>query len=105
MQDYFHQHLFADNPSALVDLSFVGTLAIIFVNGCSPIVQVCVARFGLRSVMIVGACFQVIALELSSLSTQVNIQLSDTELCMMTSNMLAMHRFGICISLRVSCTV
>lgn len=43
----------------------------IFINSCSAIVQVCVARFGVKPVMIVDACFQVIALELSSLATQV----------------------------------
>jgi hypothetical protein len=73
MQDYFHQHLFANNPSALVDLSFVGTLAIVFINGCSPIVQVCVARFGVRPVMIIGAIFITISLEMASLATQVII--------------------------------
>ena len=71
MQDYFHQHMFADNPKALVDLSFVGTLALVFINGSSPIVQYFVARFGLRPVMIVGTLFITLALEMAGFASQV----------------------------------
>ncbi|KAL9552549.1 hypothetical protein MBANPS3_003712 [Mucor bainieri] len=71
MQDHFHQHMFADNPKALVDLSFVGTLALVFINGSSPIVQYFVARFGLRPVMIVGTLFITIALEMAGFASQI----------------------------------
>lgn len=72
MQNYLHQTMFKDNPKALVDLSFVGTLALVFINGTSPIVQVCVARYGLMPVMIAGTLFITLALELASLATQVD---------------------------------
>lgn len=71
MQNYLHQTMFKDNPKALVDLSFVGTLALVFINGSSPIVQVCVARFGLLPVMIAGTICITLALELASLATEV----------------------------------
>jgi hypothetical protein len=71
MQDYFHQVLFASNPKALLDLSFVGTLALVFVNGASPLVQVCVARYGLRPVMVTGTIFITLALEMAGFATQV----------------------------------
>jgi MFS family permease len=72
--------LFSDNPQALVDLSFVGTLALIFINGGSPIVQVCVARYGLRPVMITGTLFITLSLEMAGFATQVktrNISISN----------------------------
>lgn len=71
MQDYFHQNMFSDNPKALVDLSFVGTLALICLNGASPIVQMFVVRFGLRPVMIVGTLLVVIAMEMAGFASQV----------------------------------
>lgn len=72
MQDYFHKYMLADDPNALLSLSFVGTFAMIFINACSPIVQVCVARYGVQPVMIVGAICITLALEMASLATQVN---------------------------------
>lgn len=71
MQDYYHQNMFVDNAKALVDLSFVGTLALVFVNGSSPVVQYFVARFGLRPIMIVGTFFITIALEMAGFASQV----------------------------------
>ncbi|EPB89705.1 hypothetical protein HMPREF1544_03505 [Mucor circinelloides 1006PhL] len=71
MQDYFHQNMFSDNPKALVDLSFVGTLALVFINASSPVVQYFVARFGLRPVMIVGTLFITIALEMAGFASQI----------------------------------
>lgn len=71
MQDYFHQALFSDNPQALVDLSFVGTLALICINGGSPIVQVFVARYGLRPVMITGTFLITLGMEMAGFATEV----------------------------------
>jgi hypothetical protein len=71
MQDYFHQAMFSSNPEALLDLSFVGALALVFVNGASPIVQVCVARYGLLPVMITGTLFITLALEMAGFAIQV----------------------------------
>lgn len=81
MQDFFNQTLFKDNEAALIDLSFVGTLSLICVNGFSPIVQVAVSRFGLRPVMILGTLFIVIALEMASLATEVIGTFNDLHLC------------------------
>lgn len=73
MQEYFSRTLLQNNPHASVELSFVGTLALIFINGSSPVVQVCVARYGLRPVMIAGTFFITFALEMASLATEVII--------------------------------
>lgn len=70
MQDYFDQNLFSDSQNALVDLSFVVTLLMVFLNGYSPIAQVCVSRLGLRPVMITGSIFITVSLEFASLATQ-----------------------------------
>lgn len=105
MQDYFHQHMFADNPKALVDLSFVGTLALVFINGSSPIVQYFVARFGLRPVMIVGTLFITIALEMAGFASQVKTKMprharmdgqSICETFVMTEYRFTLYRSGIC---------
>jgi hypothetical protein len=71
MQDYYDQHTFKDSPNALVNLSFVGTLSLIFLNGMSPFTQMATSIFGLRPVMIAGVICIVLGLELASLSTQV----------------------------------
>ncbi|KAL0138423.1 major facilitator superfamily domain-containing protein [Mucor lusitanicus] len=71
MQDYYHQNLFADNPRALVDLTFVGTLSYVFINGSSPVVQYFVARFGLRPVMIVGSVLITLSLEMAGFASQI----------------------------------
>ncbi|KAI9484010.1 MAG: major facilitator superfamily domain-containing protein [Benjaminiella poitrasii] len=63
--------MFSDNPKAVVDLSFVGTLTLVFINGASPLVQVCVARYGLRQVIIVGTLFVTIALEMAGFSYEI----------------------------------
>lgn len=73
MQDYFQQHLFADNEQALLDLSFVGTLALVFVNGSAPFVTICVSRFGLRPIMIFGSLCIVIALEMAGFAYEVRL--------------------------------
>ncbi|KAI8890521.1 MFS general substrate transporter [Backusella circina FSU 941] len=71
MQDYYHQHVFDNTPQTLVQLSFVGTLALIFTNGMSPIIQMIVSIVGLRPVIIAGTVFVTLALELASLSNQI----------------------------------
>jgi hypothetical protein len=76
MQDYYHQHVFDNTPQTLVQLSFVGTLALIFTNGMSPIIQMFVSIVGLRPVIIAGTIFVTLALELASLSTQVRTKKS-----------------------------
>ncbi|KAG2212863.1 hypothetical protein INT46_009655 [Mucor plumbeus] len=55
----------------VVSSCFVGTLALVFINGSSPIVQFFVARYGLRPVMIVGTLFITIALEMAGFATEI----------------------------------
>lgn len=71
MQDYYHQHYFSDVPNSVVQLSFVGTIAMIFLNGSSPLAQICVSMFGIRPVLIVGTLMVSLGLELAGFSTQV----------------------------------
>jgi MFS family permease len=71
MQDYFQQNLFSNNEQALLDLSFVGTLALVFINGSAPFVQIGVSRFGLLPVMIFGSFCIVIALEMAGFAYEV----------------------------------
>lgn len=71
MQDYYHQHYFSSDPKSLVNLSFVGTLALIFSYGLSPIVQVCTSIYGVRPIMMVGTLLIVISMEMAGFATQV----------------------------------
>ncbi|KAG1146190.1 hypothetical protein G6F38_005101 [Rhizopus arrhizus] len=59
------------DPKSLVNLSFVGTLALIFSYGLSPIVQVCTSIYGVRAIMMVGTLLIVISLEMAGFATQV----------------------------------
>lgn len=71
MQDYFEQNIFQNEPNATVDLSFVGTIAMVCLNSVSPIVQICVSMFGLRPVLITGTILVALGLELAGFSTQI----------------------------------
>lgn len=71
MQDYYEQHLFANVPNAALNLSFVGTLALVCLNAVSPIVQICVSIFGVRPVLITGTIFVGVGLEMAGFSTQI----------------------------------
>ncbi|KAI9480577.1 MAG: major facilitator superfamily domain-containing protein [Benjaminiella poitrasii] len=71
MQDYFQQHMFSDTPNAAVNLSFVGTIAMVFMNATSPIIQICVSIFGIRYVLIVGTIFVGLGLEMAGFSSQI----------------------------------
>ncbi|EIE89812.1 hypothetical protein RO3G_14523 [Rhizopus delemar RA 99-880] len=59
------------DPKSLVNLSFVGTLALIFSYGLSPIVQVCTSIYGVRPIMMVGTLLIVISMEMAGFATQV----------------------------------
>lgn len=71
MQDYFEQNMFNNVANAAVNLSFVGTLAMVCLNAVSPIVQICVSVFGVRPVLIVGTIFVALGLEMAGFSTQI----------------------------------
>ncbi|KAI8072262.1 major facilitator superfamily domain-containing protein [Gilbertella persicaria] len=71
MQDYYEQHLFNNTPNAALNLSFVGTIAMVCMNSASPIVQICVSVFGIRAVLITGTLFIGIGLEMAGFATQI----------------------------------
>ncbi|KAL9556026.1 hypothetical protein MBANPS3_002084 [Mucor bainieri] len=71
MQENFHKTMFADNPNALVQLSFVGTLALFSLHALSPAVRIAISRFGVRPVTISSTVLIALSMELSALATQI----------------------------------
>ncbi|GAA5815558.1 hypothetical protein MFLAVUS_009070 [Mucor flavus] len=68
MQDYYEQNVF---KGAAVELSFVGTIALVCLNSVSPLVQICASRFGIRVVLITGTFLVGLGLEMAGFSTQI----------------------------------
>lgn len=71
MQDYYEQNVFVNVPDAAVNLSFVGSLALVCLNAASPFVQICVSMFGVRPVLITGTILVGLGLEMAGFSTKV----------------------------------
>ncbi|KAG1119001.1 hypothetical protein G6F42_013069 [Rhizopus arrhizus] len=71
MQDYYEQYMFAHIQNASLNLSFVGTLALAFMNLGGPFSQILVSTVGIRPVLIIGTIFISLALEMASLSSQI----------------------------------
>jgi MFS family permease len=71
MQDHFERSMFQNVPNAALNLSFVGSLAMICLNSVSPIVQICVSRFGIKPVLITGTILVALGLEMAGFSTQI----------------------------------
>ncbi|KAG1255121.1 hypothetical protein G6F68_010527 [Rhizopus microsporus] len=71
MQDYYEQYMFAHIQNASLNLSFVGTLALVFMNLGGPFSQILVSVVGIRPVLIIGTIFISLALEMASLSSQI----------------------------------
>ncbi|KAL9544195.1 hypothetical protein MBANPS3_007744 [Mucor bainieri] len=71
MQDYFERNMFNNVANATVNLSFVGTLAMVCLNSVSPIVQICASMFGIRYVLITGTILVALGLEMAGFSTQI----------------------------------
>lgn len=71
MQDYYEQNLFRDAPNAAVNLSFVGTIALVCLNAVSPIVQICCSIFGLKTILIAGTFLVGLGLEMAGFSSQI----------------------------------
>ncbi|KAI9244175.1 major facilitator superfamily domain-containing protein [Sporodiniella umbellata] len=71
MQDYYEQYVYKGVPNAPLNLSFVGTLALVFLNFSGPFAQVLVSIFGIRIVLIIGTIFISLGLEMASLSYQI----------------------------------
>ncbi|KAG2193418.1 hypothetical protein INT47_006615 [Mucor saturninus] len=72
MQDYYDVTMFRDTvANSQFQLSFVGTLLEICVNLMGPLAQLIVARFGTRTVLILGTIMATLGLELAGFSTQI----------------------------------
>ncbi|KAI8977306.1 major facilitator superfamily domain-containing protein [Mycotypha africana] len=71
MQDFFEQNISHNDPKTAVNLSFVGTIAMVFMNAMSPIMQICVSVLGMRCVLIGGTLLVSLGLEMASLSSQI----------------------------------
>lgn len=71
MQDNFHKTMFADNPNALLQLSFVGTLTLFCLHALSPVVRIAISKFGVRPAIILGTVLISLSMELAVLATQV----------------------------------
>ncbi|KAL0145085.1 major facilitator superfamily domain-containing protein [Mucor lusitanicus] len=71
MQDNFHKTMFADNPNALLQLSFVGTLTLFCLHALSPVVRIAISKFGVRPAIILGTVLISLSMELAVLATQI----------------------------------
>ncbi|RCH88532.1 hypothetical protein CU097_005782 [Rhizopus azygosporus] len=71
MQDYYEQHLFGKDSKTTLNLSFVGTLALICLNAFGPVAQILVSVLSIRPVLIIGTICIGLGLEMASLSSQI----------------------------------
>ncbi|KAI8370236.1 major facilitator superfamily domain-containing protein [Blakeslea trispora] len=71
MQDYYEQHYFSQVPQAALNLSFVGTLSMVFLNGVCPLAQIFVSLYGVRVAVVTGTLLICLGLEMASLATQI----------------------------------
>lgn len=71
MQNCYHQLYFYNSKTALLELSFVGTLGLAFTNGLAPFCQIAMSRFGVRPIMIFGTLCIVVGLELAGFAIEV----------------------------------
>ncbi|KAI8639804.1 major facilitator superfamily domain-containing protein [Parasitella parasitica] len=69
MQDYYEQHVYGQETSAIIKLSLVGTLGNFALNVFSPFVQILVSLIGIKQCVILATILSVVGLELSSLTT------------------------------------
>lgn len=102
MQDNFHKTTFADNPNALVQLSFVGTLALFCLHALSPVVRISISRFGVRPVIILGTILIALSLEMAALATKVNRSCIGST-CVQYFDMTQHDRYGIYTLRKVHC--
>lgn len=71
MQDYYEQYVFNNVANSSLNLSFVGTLALAFMNIGGPFAQIMVSMFGIPCVLVIGTICITLGLEMASLSSQV----------------------------------
>ncbi|KAI8148622.1 major facilitator superfamily domain-containing protein, partial [Fennellomyces sp. T-0311] len=68
MQDYHEQHQF---PNAAIQVSFVGTISNVLLNGMGPVARLLSATTSLRTVMLLSVILCVVGLEAASWSTKI----------------------------------
>ncbi|KAI9270692.1 major facilitator superfamily domain-containing protein [Phascolomyces articulosus] len=68
MQEYFERKVFYDVPNAQLQLSFAGTIMELMVDLMGPIIA---ARYGVRSVLMLGSFLGVLGLELAGFTTKI----------------------------------
>ncbi|KAI7849246.1 major facilitator superfamily domain-containing protein, partial [Circinella umbellata] len=71
MQEYFERKVFYNVPDAQLQLSFAGTLMELFVDLMGPVFQIIAARYGVRTVLILGSFLGVLGLELAGFTTKI----------------------------------
>ncbi|KAI9492181.1 major facilitator superfamily domain-containing protein [Zychaea mexicana] len=71
MQDYYERQIFGDIPNAQLQLSFVGTFALVFANLCGPLAQVLRSVWGTRIVLLIGTFLIAIGLIIAGFSNEI----------------------------------
>ncbi|KAI8333743.1 major facilitator superfamily domain-containing protein [Blakeslea trispora] len=71
LQDYYEQHVFGKEGSAIVQLSLVGTFGNFALNVFSPLAQMLVAAFGIRISVIIATLLSTSGLFFASQSNQI----------------------------------
>ncbi|KAI9488511.1 major facilitator superfamily domain-containing protein, partial [Zychaea mexicana] len=71
MQEYFERKVFYDVPDAQLQLSFAGTIMELMVDVMGPVFQIISARYGIRSVLILGSFLGVLGLEMAGFTTKI----------------------------------
>lgn len=73
MQDYYQQNVFGnDYSNVALQLSFVGTLCLIFSNCMGPFAQILQSYIGTRGVLFIGTMFIAVGLIIAGFSYQVS---------------------------------
>ncbi|KAI9249255.1 major facilitator superfamily domain-containing protein [Phascolomyces articulosus] len=70
-QAYFEKEVFYGVPNAQFQLSFAGTLIDVMVSSAGPLFQIIQSRFGVRTIIAIGALMMVLGLELAGFTTQI----------------------------------
>lgn len=74
MQDYYQQNVFGDDyPNVTLQLSFVGTLCLVFSFGMGPFTQILSSYIGASAVMVLGSLLMGVGTIIAGFSYQVSI--------------------------------
>ncbi|KAI8147829.1 major facilitator superfamily domain-containing protein [Fennellomyces sp. T-0311] len=71
MQDFYERTMFEDVQNAQLQLSFVGTICLVFVHGMGPFAQILRSIVGATMVYILGAALMTIGLICAGFSTKI----------------------------------